>query len=452
MIVVDGEETTIRSAAVSVRAAGYMSIEPWVFLIWRQLLVGGRYGEPIPWISPGVVALVLTRVFSRSPGISGGEPHAFLDAWVSRLARAPISRVVFSRFDWSDLPGSTDRFLSILLSRSSVHLEAIDAVIWTNPPDTELLYRHVNAELERNDQLDPRNDPAFSALIEALAIDLLHHSALNPGIEARLSYPDIVDDVDMEHIAAVWHETVEKTLHRLGPVYETQPIAVDAVFVKDEFAVANGYRDIEPRAPGAWDALLPSELGLMEDTGEIDLFDIKAAENELLHFVADNESEKRVKRDLLLFSEIPLQYRDLFLRFDVAAWYMAWWELAVRVLAERMAGDQLEFTLVVAGLQPKRWRKMSQLLVARVKAVMPEASLTICEESLNEDIVNTNIGQTWWIAPDDSPPTAPHVIHCPSDGPRLEYLSATIHTSSVIHRYTNQLVELLEVMEKGGKT
>jgi len=379
-----------------------------------------------------------------------GKPHPLLDAWVSRLAHSSISRVVFVRFDWSDLPGSTDRFLSVLLSRSPVHLNAIGTVIWTIPGDIETFVDHVNSRLEEDNSTDPKDDPAFLAVMQAITNGLLHHTAPNRGIEARLRFPELVQDVDMERIADTWEKTVEKTLERLGPVHGTRPIAVKSVFVQDDVAVANGYRDIEPRAPGAWDALLPSELGLMDDTGEIDLFDIKAAENELLHFIADNETERRARRHFFLISDIESKDSELFFRFDIAAWYMAWWELVVRVLVERMAGDELEFTLVVHGQQPKRWRNMAQLLVARVKAVVPEVSLTMCDTSEQENTIDTNMRETWWIAPESLSPPGAHAIHCTSAGPRLDYLSATVHTSSVVHRYTNQLVDLLTVIEEGG--
>lgn len=117
---------------------------------------------------------------------------------------------------------------------------------------------------------------------------------------------------------------------------------VSTRLLDDSAYPVGGFSSISTR--GSIENLVTSELALMEDGDEVDLFDVRLMEGELLYYTRDETAFVRARRHLVLTLSaglLQVRYRDEGLPFQRPVLALGWVVALARVLVRWLAGEDL---------------------------------------------------------------------------------------------------------------
>ncbi len=137
-----------------------------------------------------------------------------------------------------------------------------------------------------------------------------------------------------------------------------------------------GFSSISNR--GAMENLVTSELALMEDGPEVDLFDVRYAEGELLFYTRDETAFVRERRRITVVLDASidsLRYRDPGLPYQRIVLVLAW----VRTLVEQLANWLSRSELTVRIALPERLLREEARILALAMAEWSEAGIVELE-------------------------------------------------------------------------
>ncbi|GEM_PF-4078491 len=189
-----------------------------------------------------------------------------------------------------------------------------------------------------------------------------------PEDELPLFQPQLFPNTVLIHIHRIW-ETLYKNLKNQFSVQPLQdPHGASLDFTTDpEIQMMGGYNDIELKGEGNWTALLPSELVFMENGDDIDYFDAKFTESELLFFRRDEGAEKIMHRKVIVMINANTFRESIRSMGRMMAWIELVWHLADNLFKK----DEILFEVQMKFNDAQLKRQLISLLDFRINRNRP---------------------------------------------------------------------------------
>ncbi|MFZ2958269.1 MAG: hypothetical protein WA705_15375 [Candidatus Ozemobacteraceae bacterium] len=280
----------------SLRYSGFNELYAFPRDYWKNAVIHGRRGLP-----PGFLAALYERLTRRDAGSRG-------EVSISALEQELFSRICqgdgFDRLEGMfilagsrDDPTFAEGVLDNLLDRLP---DFIHPMLQMAPRDLATAF---------GDEISV--DPLFSAL------PLIEH-LYQEAIDTLTKKPFCLTPVDVFEIGhpALFRKPSDRIFYRrLMRTLNGISLHTSAVFTLHEEAAMVVARFGEPQVLplGGYDSLtnqgdiaslVPSELGYIDETMPVDLFDVKFMERQLLYFKREEGSVFRIRRDVRLCVEL----------------------------------------------------------------------------------------------------------------------------------------------------
>jgi len=200
--------------------------------------------------------------------------------------------------------------------------------------------------------------------------------------EFRIHYPRIFEDAAVEDLHRFWESSYRRYQTLLGPVPVLEEDTDNLVdYAEPEMQMTGGYCDVEIRGEGNWTALLASELSFEDPEMEVDYFDIKYMEGQLIFFKKDEGADRIIRRRIVL----ALDAEAFRVNTRALARALAWIQLLASICLSLYMKDRVQLILLLkTGIQDLD-RRIRQLMQLRLNRQNPDNDQDIRFEFPVED-------------------------------------------------------------------
>ncbi|MDJ0851943.1 MAG: hypothetical protein QNK04_26525 [Myxococcota bacterium] len=306
----------------SLACSGYRSLDERARRVWMQAVAAGLAALP-----PGFVASLLERLAHRPMGERCGSPDPLEERLLTRIADCEPFRNLEGEF--------------VLRARTFPEEQAVAVVERIGARLGRFYHPDVFMAAEDLLGLAPDLEPA-SPKSPGSAEDELLQSLYGDALSRLHESGASLDETDLFEIRhpSLFDRPGSRQLHRrLDRAHRSirQWTRGDLTLPSESDSVVSRYGEPEALPMGGFDsftrrgslsALVPSELALAEAGEQIDLFDVRFLENELLYFQREEGLVFRIRRHIALVLELTPGMEQLR--------YQAWLLGFCAVFAERI--------------------------------------------------------------------------------------------------------------------
>ncbi|RCK81655.1 MAG: hypothetical protein OZSIB_0789 [Candidatus Ozemobacter sibiricus] len=329
----------------SLEASGFRQLEPLPLRIWKEAVRAGKNALP-----PGFFGLLWERLTHKTAG-----PHRERtglpaeDELLTRLTRLPGFEHLEGLFILRGARPSED-FIAGVLAQVIDRLPGFHhAVVQMASLDLEHVLDHPTAP-----------DPAFPATrhLQTIYQDALSRLAaapltLTPTDLFEIGHPHLFRSPADRTFYRRMMAAVNGLAHWATGVFtlKEESATVVAQFGEPQILPLGGYDSLTTK--GDISSLLSSELGFIDEEMEVDLFDLKYCENQLLYFKREEGAVFRIRRDIT----VDLELTPFFEHERHLGLLFAWCFVLADRLMETFVKDAVRLFFQFRGFMPSAFRE-----------------------------------------------------------------------------------------------
>lgn len=329
----------------SLAVSGFRQLDDLPRRVWRDAVLHGKNALP-----PGFFALLWERLTRRNAGTRTDRAGlAAEDELLTALGHVPGFEHLEGLFI---LHGAqpNEEFVTGVLA------QVLDRLPGFHHPQVQMAARDLDAVLDQ----PPAPDPSFPAarLLSVTCLDALARLQAAP---LALTAADLFE-IGHPHLFRL---PADRTFYRrmMAGILGIAPWATGTFTLKEESSTVvaqfgepqilplGGYDSLATK--GDISSLVPSELGYIDEEMEVDLFDYKFSENQLLYFKREEGAVFRIRRDVTVALELTPFFeheRHLGLLF-------AWCFVLAERLMETFVKDAVRLFFRFSGFQPTAFKE-----------------------------------------------------------------------------------------------
>ena len=335
--------------------SGYMKLSPVAVELWKTLVQRG-YST----LLPGFLCRLIERVSWQKSGadIPGRMPSVA----EQRFFNLPVWDSVSPMFQRM---GEIAAYKNLWADRLYLVLDFFDIGRAGNFHwgDIDSLGQQL-AILPDDYQTNPEYLGYLSDFDQSLREYLYHCPDFGLTEELRLQYPEVLSSATVEQLHRHWDALYSRYYYMTGVISPLEEDAEDLeMFAEPEMQMSGGYCDLEMRGEGNWSALLASELAYQDETMELDYFDIKYLESQLMFLKKDEGADRVIRRRLVL----NVDAEPFAVNLRALARCMAWVQLLISVAARLYEKDRVQLIVLLHTGDKNLTKNILQLFMLRIQ-------------------------------------------------------------------------------------
>ncbi len=324
----------------SLGASGFRDLDTVPLKIWKTIVLHGK-----PALPPGFFGILFERLAHRGSGVRvTAQPFPLEEEIISRVFNSQGFQHLEGVFILHG--GKTDEEFV-----SGLFFQIIDRLPGFFHPGIQFSNRDLETSLQEFTTVDmgfPARQFLEAVYKESLDAIVRTPVALGHSDLFEISHPNLfAKPADRTFYRVMMRGVLGvATWLRGGFTLREETPMVIAHFGEPQVLSLGGYDSLVNK--GDISSLVPSELGFIDETMEVDLFDYKYLENQLLYFQREQGAVFRIRRDVF----VQIQMTPFFEHERHLGLVFAWLLLLAEKIVETFTKDIVRIDYEFSGYQP----------------------------------------------------------------------------------------------------